>query len=750
MPPRLSRFLVAGAIVALIVAFFAFDLDRFASLDALKGQQEAVEAYRQAHPWQTAGTFFAVYVLVAAASLPGAAIMTLAAGALFGVLTGTLLVSFASSIGATLAFLSSRFVLRDGVQRRFGERLTAINAGVEREGAFYLFTLRLVPVVPFFVVNLLMGLTPIATATFYGVSQVGMLPATLVYVNAGTQLAQLEGLSGILSPTLLLSFTALGLLPLVARRVVDAARRRAVYRPFAHLRPATFDHNLVVIGAGSAGLVSAYIAAAVKARVALVEKNEMGGDCLHTGCVPSKALLRSARLLADIRRAPEFGIRVAAPEVDFAAVMARVQRVIGDIAPHDSVERYTRLGVTCVQGTATITSPWTVDVAAADGTTRTLTTTHIVIAAGARPVVPPLPGLAEVAPLTSDTVWRLRTLPRRLVVLGGGPIGCELAQAFARLGSQVTQVEMGPRLLSKEDAEFSALVAQAFADDGIDVRVGHKALAVEVVDGEKRLRVEHAGATTAIAFDEILCAVGRAATTTGYGLEALGIPTTKSRTVEVNGFLETRFPNILACGDVAGPFQFTHTAAHAAWFASVNALFGRFRKFRVDYSVVPWATFTEPEVARVGLNEQEAVEKGVPFTVTTYGIDDLDRAIADGAAEGLVKVLTAPGTDRILGATIAGAHAADLLVEFVTAMKQGLGLGTILGTIHTYPTMAEANKFAAGAWKRGTVTRGQHTVLTAFHAWRRGAGGLGGVLAAVPALVRDRRLVEPPTRVAGE
>jgi pyruvate/2-oxoglutarate dehydrogenase complex dihydrolipoamide dehydrogenase (E3) component len=545
------------------------------------------------------------------------------------------------------------------------------------------------------------------------------------------------------------SFTALGLLPLLARRLVEAARVRAVYRPFAHLRPAAFAHNVVVIGGGSAGLVAAYIAATVKARVALVERHRLGGDCLYTGCVPSKALLRSAKLLADIRRAPEFGIRAASADFDFTDVMARVQRVITAIEPHDSVERYTRLGVTCVEGTATIASPWTVDVTAADGSRQTLTTTHIVIAAGARALVPPLPGLAEAAPLTSDTVWALRALPRRLVVLGGGPIGCELAQAFARFGSQVTHVEMASRLLAKEDVEFSALIARTFAAEGIDLRLGRTARRVEVVDGEKRLIVDHAAGTETIPFDEILCAVGRVANTAGYGLEALGITTTPSRTVEVNGFLETRFPNILACGDVAGPYQFTHTASHMAWFASVNALFGRFRKFRVDYTVVPWATFTEPEVARVGLNEQEAVAAGVPFTVTTYGIDDLDRAIADGAAEGLVKVLTAPGTDRILGATIAGAHAADLLVEFVTAMKYGLGLNKVLGTIHTYPTMAEANKAVAGGWKRGTVTHGQHGVLAAFHAWRRGAGGLSSVVAALPGLIRDRQPVEPRPPTGG-
>lgn len=730
-------------LLAAVAAAVWLDLGRLLSLETLKAQQAAVEAYRVAHPARTALLFFAAYVAVAAASLPGAAVMTLAAGAIFGVLAGTVLVSFASSVGATLAFLSARFILRDMVQRRFGARMAAIDAGIAKDGAFYLFTLRLVPVFPFFVVNLLMGLTPMRTLVFYGVSQVGMLPATLVYVNAGTQLARIDSLAGILSPALLLSFAALGLLPLVAKRMVDAARRRAVYRPFAHLRPRTFDNNLVVIGAGSAGLVAAYIAAAVKARVTLVEKHRMGGDCLNTGCVPSKALLRAARMAAEVRRAPEFGIRVEAPRVDFPAVMARVRGVIDAIAPHDSVERYARLGVTCVEGTATITSPWTVDVTAAAGSRRTLTTSHIIVAAGARPFVPPLPGLAEAGALTSDTVWNLQTLPRRLVVLGGGPIGCELAQAFARLGSHVTQIEMGPRLLPREDAEFSALVTRRFTAEGIDVRLGQTARRVDVVAGEKRLVVERDGVETAIPCDEILCAVGRVANTSGYGLEALGITTTARGTLEVNTFLETRFPNILACGDVAGPYQFTHTASHMAWFASVNALFGRFRKFPVDYRVVPWATFTEPEVARVGLNEQEAQAQGIPVEITTYGIDDLDRAIADGAAEGLVKVLTAPGSDRILGATIAGPHAAELLVEFVTAMKHGLGLNAVLGTIHTYPTMAEANKFVAGAWKRHTVTHGQHAVLAAFHAWCRGSGSIAGVVAALPALWRQAGAVEP-------
>ncbi|MGE0816685.1 MAG: FAD-dependent oxidoreductase [Vicinamibacterales bacterium] len=735
-----ARVLVLLAVLAVVTAFVALDLGRFASLAALKAQQGAIDAYREAHPWRAAGIFFGVYVLMAATSLPGAAVLTVAGGAIFGVARGVLLVSFASAIGATLAFLVARFLFRDAVQRRFARRLAAVNRGVEREGAAYLLALRLVPVVPFFVVNLLMGLTPMAAPTFYGVSQLGMLPGTLVYVNAGTELARLGSLGDVLSPSLLLSFAAIGVLPLLARRVVAAARARAAYAPYAHLRPAVFENNVVVIGAGSAGLVAAYIAAAVKATVTLVERDRMGGDCLNTGCVPSKALLRAAALAAEVRRAPAFGVGTSPPDIDFGAVMARVRAAIAEVAPHDSEARYTALGVTCLRGDARLSSPWTVEVTGADGRTRTLTSRTIIIAAGARPVMPAIPGLAEAGALTSDTVWGLRERPRRLVVLGGGPIGCELAQAFARLGSSVTLVEMGPRLLPREDPECAAALQAALAADGVDVKVGHTAVRVETApDGGRRLVVEHGGVEDALAFDEAIAAVGRVANTTGYGLDELGIEVTPARTIGVDPFMATRFPNIFACGDVAGPYQFTHTAAHTAWYAAVNALFGRYRSFEVDYSVVPWATFTDPEVARVGLNEQDARAAGVAHAITRYDLADLDRAITDGEAHGFVKVLTVPGSDRILGATIVGARAAELLPEFVTAMKHGLGLNAILGTIHVYPTMGEAAKYAAGAWKRATVTRGQEAFLTAFHLWRRGAGGFGHVVAALPGLIRDRR-----------
>ncbi|MEO7741920.1 MAG: FAD-dependent oxidoreductase [Usitatibacter sp.] len=730
-----GKLLVAVAIAALIAAFFVLDLRQYLSVDYFRGLFAE-------NPQRTALIFFLVYVAVTGLSLPGAAVLTLAAGAIFGLAWGTLIVSFASSIGATAAFLASRYVLRDTVQAKFGDKLKPINDGVAREGAFYLFALRLVPAFPFFVINLVMGLTPLKTWTFYWVSQLGMLAGTVVYVYAGAQLGQFK-----LSFGLLAAFVLLGIFPLVAKKALEAFKARKVYAKWT--RPPQYDYNLVAIGAGSAGLVTTYIGAAVKARVALVEKHKMGGDCLNTGCVPSKALIRSAKLLSHLRRSKEFGIASASAEFDFAEVMERVQSVVKQIEPHDSVERYSQLGVECVQGSARITSPWTVEVELASGGKKVLTTKNIVIATGARPFVPPIPGLREAEPLTSDTVWNLRKLPARLVVLGGGPIGSELAQCFARLGSKVTQVEMLPRILVREDAEISEWVARRFRAEGIEVLTGHKATEVRREGGETIVMVEHEGAAKRIACDAILCAVGRAANVTGFGLEELGIPTTKQKTVEVNEYLQAHYPNIYACGDVAGPYQFTHTASHMAWYCAVNALFGSFRKFRVDYSVIPWATFTDPEVARVGLNELEAKEKKIPYEVSVYGLDDLDRAIADGEAHGLVKVLTVPGKDKILGATIAGEHAGDLLAEFVLAMRHGIGLNKILGTIHTYPTLAEANKYVAGVWKRSKVTRGQMAFAQSFNEWTRGAGGFGAVLGKVFAL-RDKRPYHQPAESHGD
>ncbi|HFD31984.1 MAG TPA: pyridine nucleotide-disulfide oxidoreductase [Gammaproteobacteria bacterium] len=707
-----SKLVLLIILAILVASFFIFDLGQYFTLDYLKSEKDHLTNIYQQDKLTTIVTFMLVYIAVTALSLPGAAIMTIAAGVIFGVFEGSIIVSFASTIGATLAFLAARFVLRDSVQRKFGDKLKSIDEGMEREGKFYLFTLRLIPAFPFFMINLLMGITKIKTTEFFWVSQVGMLPGTIVYVNAGDQLASLDSLSGIMSPGLIFSFALLGIFPLLAKKAIEIYKSQAVLKKYQ--KPENFDFNLVVIGAGSGGLVTAYIAAAVNAKVALIEKDKMGGDCLNTGCVPSKAIIRSAKMLSYARRAKDFGFKNTSVEFEFSDVMSRVHKVIEKIEPHDSVERYTGLGVDVIQGEAMIRSPYEVEV---NG--KVLTTRNIVIATGARPFVPNLPGLDEVGYLTSDTVWELKEQPKRFLVLGGGPIGCELAQAFQRLGSEVTLVQRASRIMLREDEEISAMVEARFRAEGMNLLLNHSATKCIVEDDQKYLVCDYENQEVKIPFDEIILALGRKPNITGFGLEALGVTLAKSGVVQANPFLQTNFPNIYACGDVAGPYQFTHTAAHQAWYAAVNALFSPFKRFKVDYSVIPWATYTDPEVARVGLNELEAKEQGIEYEVTTYGIDDLDRAIADSEDHGVVKVLTVPGKDKILGVTIAGNHAGDLIAEYVMAMKHGLGLNKILGTIHIYPTMAEANKFAAGNWKKAHKPEKLLAWVKRFHEWRR-------------------------------
>lgn len=714
----------AGLLLVVLgaVALFVWaDLGRFLNLQALKEAQGQLEALRSQHPLGLAAAYFAVYVAATALSVPGATVITLAGGAVFGLWWGVLIVSFASTLGATLAFLASRFLLRDAVQARFGQRLAEIERGIERDGAFYLLSLRLIPVVPFFLINLLMGLTRMRAGTFYAVSQIGMLPGTLVYVNAGTQLAAIGSLRDVLSPALLGSLVLLGAFPWLARWGMGLLRRRRVLAPWADRRPTRFDRNLIVIGAGAGGLVTAYIGATVKARVTLIEAHAMGGDCLNTGCVPSKALIRTAKLAHQMRHADRWGLKPVEPAVPWREVMARVRSVIRSIEPHDSVARYSGLGVEVLQGRAQLVDPWTVEVALDGGGSQRLTARSIVIATGAAPVVPDLPGLREHC-VTSETLWnaleRLDAPPRRLLVLGGGPIGCELSQALARLGAGVTLVEQAPRLLLKEDADVSEQARAALAQDGVQLLTDHRALAVVERDGQRCLQVQGDGQVRELPFDLLLCAVGRQARLQGFGLEALGLA--DGRVLETDDCLQTRIPHILAVGDVTGRWQLTHAAAHQAWYAAVNALFGHLRRFRVDTRVMPAAVFIEPEVARVGLNEQEAAAQGVPFEVTRYGIDNLDRALADSEAHGFVKVLTVPGRDTILGVTIVGSHAAELLAEYVLAMKHGLGLNRVLGTVHAYPTWSEANKYAAGEWRRAHAPQGVLRWLERYHAWRRG------------------------------
>jgi pyruvate/2-oxoglutarate dehydrogenase complex dihydrolipoamide dehydrogenase (E3) component/uncharacterized membrane protein YdjX (TVP38/TMEM64 family) len=716
----MKKILILVLFAIAITSFFYFDLGSQLTLANLKEQQAAFDAQYQAAPFLVIGIFFLVYVAATAASLPGALILTLAAGALFGVVAGTIIVSFASTIGATIAFLSSRYLFRDTIKARFGDRLKAIDDGVEKDGPFYLLTLRLVPIFPFFLINLLMGLTAIKARTFYIVSQIGMLLGTLVYVNAGTQLANIDEVSDIGSPGLLLSFAALGITPWIGKWIVGLIKRRKVYARWT--RPKKYDRNMVVIGAGAAGLVSSYIAATVKAKVTLVEASKMGGDCLNYGCVPSKALIKSAKVAEQMRHGDIYGLNKVEPEYSFKAVMQRIHGIIADIAPHDSVERYTDLGVDVVKGYATIVDPWTVEIKREDGETQRLTTRSIVIATGGRPFVPDLPGIDDVGYVTSDTLWeefaKLDDIPKRMIVLGGGPIGCELSQAFARLGAEVVQVERSDRLLAREDDEVAELALGAQRASGVEVLTGHDAIRCELVGGEKRLFLSADGKEKSIAFDALVVAVGRSARLSGFGLEQLGIET--DRTVVTDDYLATLYPNIFAAGDVAGPYQFTHVASHQAWFAAVNALFGQFRKFKADYRVIPWTTFIDPEIARVGLNEQDAKAQGIAYEVTTYQMHELDRAIADSATQGFVKVLTPPGKDKILGVTIVGDHAGELLAEYVLAMKYKLGLNKILGTIHTYPTMAEANKYAAGEWKRAHAPEGLLRWVERYHKWMRG------------------------------
>jgi pyruvate/2-oxoglutarate dehydrogenase complex dihydrolipoamide dehydrogenase (E3) component/uncharacterized membrane protein YdjX (TVP38/TMEM64 family) len=709
-----KRGILLALIIGLIGAFFIFDLGQYLTLESLKSNQQQLINFIQQNWLQAFIGYFLLYVVVTALSLPGAAILTLGAGALFGLGWGLVLASFASTIGATFAFLVSRFLLRDWVKATFSNKIKAIDEGIAKDGAFYLLSLRMVPLFPFFVINLVMGVTGIRTLTYYWVSQVGMLIGTAVYVNAGLQLVEINTLADIVSADLILSFVLLGLFPLIAKFIINGLKQRRVYKGWK--KPKTFDRNIVVIGAGSAGLVTAYIAAAVKASVTLVEKHKMGGDCLNTGCVPSKSLLHASKLAHTHKVSANSGVNYQAPEVDFKAVMNQVHSVIKTIEPHDSIERYESLGVNVVTGSATIVSPWQVDIQTADGV-QSLTTKNIVIATGASAFVPPIPGLKDVDYLTADNLWDLKEQPKRLVVLGGGPIGSELSQAFGRLGTQVTQVEMLPQLLAKEDPDAAQYLYDQLIKDGVDVRLNTKATAIEKTDEGKFIVLEKDGKQEKLPFDEILIAVGRMANLKGFGLEKLGIET--NRVVVTNEMLQTKYPNILAAGDVAGPYQFTHTAAHQAWYAAVNALFRPFKTFKVDYRVIPWATFTDPEIATVGLNEQAAKEQNIAYEVTSYDIGGLDRALADDHARGFVKVLTPPGKDKILGATIVGAHAGELIAEFVLAMKYNLGMNKILGTIHIYPTMAEASKYAAGNWKKAHAPEKLLAFVERFHTWRR-------------------------------
>ena len=709
----LARWFVAVVVTVVITLFFTYDLDGFLQLSQLKLQQQALMQVVMAKPVMSAALFMVAYILVTALSLPGATVMTLLAGALFGFYYGTLIVSFASTIGATLALLTARFLIRDWVETHFSHQTAKINSGLLKEGAYYLLSLRLIPLIPFFVINLAMGLTRIKVSVFYVVSQLGMLPATFIYVNAGRELARLNSFEDILSLQLLSALVLLGIFPLVTRRWLEAFKKRRTRLSFS--RPRVFDKDIVVVGAGSGGLVSALIGATVNAKVTLVEENEMGGDCLNTGCVPSKSLIRAANLMADIGSADEFGIQVGPAQVHFPDVMARVRSVIAQIEPNDSISRYQSLGVDVRKGRAEIISPFEVAVAG-----QSITTRNIVIATGAAPIWQEIEGMPPERCFTSETIWNLADLPSQLVVIGAGAIGVELAQAFARLGSKVTLIEQAPQILIREDVEVSELIAQSLQSDGITIKTGYKAVRVDSQEGVHRL-ICRGGDEIEIAFNAALLALGRRPRTKDFGLETLGVELLDNGAIKVDQYLRTQYNNVYAVGDVAGPYQFTHTASHMAWYASVNALFGLFWRFKVDYSAIPSCTFTSPEVARVGLNEREAGEQGIAFEVTRFELAELDRARIDGWAEGFVKILTQPGKDRILGVTIVGHLSSEVLSEFTLAMKNGIGLNKVLSTIHIYPTFSEMNKYVAGAFRREHKPEWALRLARRFHRFRRGS-----------------------------
>ena len=705
------KLIVFTLFIAAVASVFIFDLHRHLDFEAIKAGRHVFDSYVEDSPAFSSAIYFVLYVAVTGLSLPGAAVLTLVGGYVFGLAWGVLLVSFASSLGALLAFWVARFLLRDFVKSRHPRLIAKIDGGIVREGAFYLFALRLVPLFPFFAINLAMGLTALRSWTFYWVSQVGMFAGTICYVNAGAQLESIETPGDILTAPLLLSFALLGLFPLIARVLLKIIKARRVYRGFK--RPKKFDRNLIVIGAGSGGLVSSYLAAAMKSKVTLIERHRMGGDCLNTGCVPSKALIRSARFVHEVKNAEKYGCKEASVDFDFAAIMERVQGIIAKIEPHDSMERYESLGVECIAGEAELFSPWEVRVG-----DRTLTARSIVIATGGRPAVPKIDGIENTGFYNSDTIWELRVQPRHLAVIGGGPIGCELAQCMARLGSRVTQFQSHSRLLPREDPEVSKLVMESMTADGVEILTGVDVRACCGQPGDIEIQYSRDGKAGKLACDAMLVAVGRRANSAAIGLEKLGVRLRANGTIETDEYLRTSMPHIYAVGDVTGPWQFTHVAAHQAGYAAINALLQGWWSLKADYSLVPWATFTDPEVAQVGLNELEAQKQGVEYEVTRYGYDELDRALAESEEKGFVKVLTEPGRDRILGVTSVGAHASDIIAEFISAMKLKAGLNRILGTIHIYPTFAEANKFVAGKWRRAHTPTRALKWLERFHRWR--------------------------------
>ena len=708
----MKRIIIFLAIIASIIfAVSYFDIGSYLSFSELKARQAEFQTSVEQNPVTSAAIYFIIYILATAASIPGAVILTLAGGALFGLFKGTLLVSFASTIGALIAYLAARYFMRDFVQNKFSDRLTVINNKIQQEGASYLLFLRLVPIFPFFLINLVMGLTPIRTWTYYWVSQLGMFPATLVYVNAGTQIAKISSPADIASLPLLFALALLGLLPFISKGIMSVIKSQQVYKRFT--KPKSFQYNSIVLGGGSAGLVAAYTSSTLKGKVALVEREKMGGDCLNTGCVPSKAILRSAKYISDIKHHADFGLTHASCDYQFADIIQRVKYKIATIEPKDSVERYTELGVECHQGNANVLSPWEVEV---NG--KILTGKNIIIATGATPFIPKVKNLEQIPYYTTDTIWSLTELPEKLLVIGAGPIGCELGQAFARLGSEVTIIQRDERILPNEDEAASKLVEESLIKDNINLLTNFNSDEFTSTENKLSLVGKQEGKDVQIDFTHLLIATGRKANTDG--LEAINLEVNQQNRLVTNAHLQTKYPNIYACGDVTSSMQYTHTASHQAWYAAFNALFNPLKKFKCTLDNIPRAVFTDPEITSLGITEQHAINNGIEHQVTTFPMDDIDRAITDNATTGFIKVITAGKSDKILGVCIVGEHASELIAEFVLAKTNKLGLNSILKTVHIYPTKSEINRMVAGKWRRTKLTERISNILIKYQQWRLG------------------------------
>lgn len=703
-----KKIALAIFVSACIVIYFLFDIGQYASFDFIQEKRYIFSDYYNNNKLFVVIIFFVVYLLVTALAIPSATILTLLAGSIFGFWAGFIIVSFASSIGATITFLMSRFMLFEYFSSKYHKKSVAINESIEKEGHFYLLTLRLVPLVPFFMVNIVMGLTSIKTRIFYIVSQIGMLPATMIYVFTGTKLSQIDSLNDVLSVDIIIALVLLGIFPLIAKKVISIFKSRGVYKKYN--RPKKFDYNLIVIGGGAAGLVSSYIASSVKAKVLLIEENKTGGDCLNTGCVPSKALINSAKVINYIKNCRKYGIKKANLKFDFADVIANVKSKIVKIEPHDSFERYKKLGVHCIKGKAQIIDPFSVKI-----NDKVFTSPKMIIATGASPFIPKFKNIDQVNYLTSDTVWNLKDLPKKLVIIGGGAIGCELGQAFARMGSNVTIIESQNNIVSKEDSEIIHYLSKSFKKDGVNIKTEHEVIGFEKNRRQQYVVCKHGNKDVNIEFDQVLISLGRKPNISNFGLEDLKIINNKQSQITTNKFLQTNFPNIYACGDVQTPYQFTNVASHEAWYACINALFSSFKKFAISYSHIPYAIFTDPQVARLGINEKFAKKNNIEFEITTFDLSDLDRAIIDGNDQGFIKVMTKPKSDRILGVTIIGENSAEIIAEFVLAMKNNIGLKKILGTSHIYPSYAETNKYVAGNWQKNNQPRKIMKALEWYH-----------------------------------